>query len=67
MTVYIDILSQYQFKSDLQSRTHLIHPLYLMLPITMAASFAYMMPTAAMPNAIVYSYGYLSIWDMVSS
>lgn len=44
-----------------------ISPLVLVIPITMATSFAFMLPVATPPNAIVFGYNYLSIKDMVRS
>jgi len=42
-----------------------INPIILMLPATLSASFAFMLPVATPPNAIVFSAGYLNIKDMV--
>lgn len=44
-----------------------VSPLILVIPITMATSFAFMLPVATPPNAIVFGYNYLSIKDMVRS
>jgi sodium-dependent dicarboxylate transporter 2/3/5 len=41
-----------------------INPLYLLLSAGMAASYAFMLPIATPPNAIVFSYGRLRVVDM---
>lgn len=42
-----------------------LHPYLLMVPATMAASCAFMLPIATGPNAIAFSVGELEIKDMV--
>jgi len=42
-----------------------IHPLYLMIPLTMAASLAFMLPVATAPNAIIFGSKKLKIKEML--
>lgn len=43
-----------------------VHPYYLMISATVAASCAFMLPVATPPNAVVFGSGYLKMNDMVS-
>ena len=42
-----------------------INPLYLSLPVNMAASLAFMLPVATGPNCIVFSYKRIKVFDMI--
>ena len=42
-----------------------VNPMYLSLPVTLAASYAFMMPISTPPNAIVFSSGMIKIKDMI--
>ncbi|OXA56239.1 hypothetical protein Fcan01_09879 [Folsomia candida] len=49
------------------SRSLGIHPLYLTVPATVTCSYAFMLPVATPPNAIVFAAGDLRIRDMVKA
>jgi len=42
-----------------------INPFYLTVPATIAISCAFMLPSATGPNAVVFCYGVLTVWDMI--
>ncbi|NXB01023.1 S13A2 protein, partial [Cnemophilus loriae] len=44
-----------------------LNPLYVMLPCTVSASLAFMLPVATPPNAIAFSYGQLKVIDMAKA
>lgn len=50
----------------LQAEAIHVNPLYILLPSTLCTSFAFLLPVANPPNAIVFSYGHLKVIDMVS-
>jgi sodium-dependent dicarboxylate transporter 2/3/5 len=41
-----------------------MNPLFIMIPVTVAASMAFMFPIATPPNAVVFSSGKLNMMDM---
>jgi sodium-dependent dicarboxylate transporter 2/3/5 len=44
-----------------------VNPLFLALPVTLASSCAFMLPMATPPNAIVFSTGQISVWQMIKA
>ncbi|CAL1541200.1 unnamed protein product [Lymnaea stagnalis] len=56
-TLLLPIMSQLAINTG-------VHPLYYMLPTALASSFAFMLPVATPPNAIVFAYGRITIADM---
>jgi len=44
-----------------------INPLYLMIPVTFSASFAFMLPVATAPNTIIFGSEKVEIKDMVKT
>uniref|UniRef100_A0A8C3QCA8 Uncharacterized protein n=1 Tax=Geospiza parvula TaxID=87175 RepID=A0A8C3QCA8_GEOPR len=60
-TLFLPILA------SMVSPTICLNPLYVMLPCTLSASLAFMLPVATPPNAIVFSYGQLRVIDMAKA
>ena len=44
-----------------------INPIYLAMPVTFAASCAFMMPISTPPNAILVASGYIKMKEMVKT
>lgn len=44
-----------------------VNPLFFALPVTLASSCAFMLPMATPPNAIVFSTGRLTVWQMIKA
>ncbi|XP_062403306.1 solute carrier family 13 member 1 [Sardina pilchardus] len=44
-----------------------VNPLYMLIPATLSVSFSFLLPSANPPNAIVFSYGHLTTWDMMKA
>jgi sodium-dependent dicarboxylate transporter 2/3/5 len=59
-TIFLPILA------ELAVAIH-VNPFYLMLPVTIATSLAFMLPVATPPNAMVFAYGDMKIIDMVKA
>jgi len=59
-TIFLPILA------SLGEEIH-VHPYYLMLPAAISCSFAFMLPVATPPNAIVFAGGHLKVKDMAKA
>ena len=57
-TIFLPILAELAVSTQ-------VNPLYLMIPATISTSFAFMLPVATPPNAIIFSYGQIRISDML--
>ncbi|TFK11506.1 leucine-rich repeat-containing protein 3 [Platysternon megacephalum] len=60
ITIFLPILA------PLAEAIH-VNPLYILIPTTLCTSFAFLLPVANPPNAIVFSYGHLNVIDMVKA
>uniref|UniRef100_A0A8C4KHQ7 Solute carrier family 13 member 1 n=1 Tax=Dromaius novaehollandiae TaxID=8790 RepID=A0A8C4KHQ7_DRONO len=60
ITIFLPILS------PLAEAIH-VNPLLILIPATLCTSFAFLLPVANPANAIVFSYGHLTIMDMVKA
>ena len=60
VSVFIPVIASFALKSDLDI-------LQLCMPVTLAASCAFMLPVGTPPNAIVFSSGRLKISDMAKT
>ncbi|XP_066489759.1 solute carrier family 13 member 1 [Tiliqua scincoides] len=60
ITIFLPILS------PLAEAIH-VNPLYILIPTTLCTSFAFLLPVANPPNAIVFAYGHLKVIDMVKA
>lgn len=58
-------MTQLYITISFQGESIQVNPWYLMIPATVACSFAFMLPVATPPNAIVFSGGVLKVSDMV--
>ncbi len=44
-----------------------MNPMFIMMSVSLSASFAYMMPTGTPPNALVFGSGYIEMKDMLKA
>jgi sodium-dependent dicarboxylate transporter 2/3/5 len=60
ITIYLPILAGAAKGAE-------VNPLLLMIPATIAASCAFMLPMSTPPNAIVFASGYVRITQMIKA
>ncbi|KAG7456047.1 hypothetical protein MATL_G00247590 [Megalops atlanticus] len=60
ITIFLPILA------PLAEAIH-VNPLYILIPTTLCTSFAFLLPVSNPPNAIVFTYGHVSVMDMVKA
>uniref|UniRef100_A0A8C3JC23 Solute carrier family 13 member 1 n=1 Tax=Calidris pygmaea TaxID=425635 RepID=A0A8C3JC23_9CHAR len=60
ITIFLPILA------PLAEAIH-VNPLFILIPATLCTSFAFLLPVANPANAIVFSYGHLTVMDMVKA
>ena len=61
------VMCSYSSVYFLQAEKLDLNPLYFMFPGVLATSYAFMLPVATPPNAIAFSYGRITVLDMVCS
>ncbi|EDO42123.1 predicted protein, partial [Nematostella vectensis] len=70
-TIFLPILASLLMLYSLVYKKHgeniNVHPWYLMIPATVSCSFAFMLPVATPPNAIVFAGGELRVSDMAKA
>ncbi|KAM6137152.1 LOW QUALITY PROTEIN: solute carrier family 13 member 1 [Pterocles gutturalis] len=60
ITIFLPILA------PLAEAIH-VNPLFILIPATLCTSFAFLLPVSNPANAIVFSYGHLTVMDMVKA
>ncbi|XP_013863407.1 solute carrier family 13 member 1 [Austrofundulus limnaeus] len=60
ITIFLPILS------PLAEAIH-VNPLYVLIPTTLCTSFSFLLPVSNPSNAVVFTYGHISIMDMVKA
>ncbi|XP_029009342.1 solute carrier family 13 member 1 [Betta splendens] len=60
ITIFLPILS------PLAEAIH-VNPLFVLIPTTLCTSFSFLLPVSNPPNAVVFSYGHITIMDMVKA
>ncbi|KAJ7522732.1 hypothetical protein O6H91_18G024500 [Diphasiastrum complanatum] len=59
-TIFLPLLAEVSLSINM-------HPLFLMVPATISASYAFMLPISTPPDAVAYATGYLRMIDMIKT